>query len=241
VVKIKIQQFEGPLDLLLKLIEEKKLNITEVSISAVTEQFLAYMRSLTDLRPQELANWLVIASKLLVIKSRALMPLLSIPEEDEEDATDLTWQLYQYKLYKEASKHIDLVQKRKKQSWGRSSNFLQKITFYPDPKVNLATLRDTMSYLAKSLESIKSVPKKILEEVVTISAKITELQNAITKKVEIKMHKLIGSRGSKTEAIVTFLALLELVKQKILTVEQESMFSDIIIKSSDPNLQITSE
>ena len=143
-VKIKIQQFEGPLDLLLKLIEEKKLNIAEVSISAVTEQFLEYMRSLTDLRPQELANWLVVASKLLVIKSRALMPLLSVPEDNEEDATDLTWQLYQYKLYKEASRHIDQVQKRKKQSWGRSSNFLQKITFYPDPKVNMAALRDSV-------------------------------------------------------------------------------------------------
>jgi len=233
VIKIKIEQFEGPLDLLLNLIEEKKLDIAEISLAHVTEQFLEYIRSLTNLKPQELSDWLVVASKLLVIKSRALMPMLTLTEEDEQDATDLTWQLHQYKLYKEAAKQIDEVQKKRNQSWGRSTGYLQKITFYPDPRANSATLRDTMNHLAKSLESIAGVPKKILEEVVTISEKIDHLQKIISQKVETKMHELLKSAGSKTEIIVTFLALLELVKQKILTVEQESAFSDIVIKKTE--------
>lgn len=232
-MEIKIQQFEGPLDLLLKLIEEDKLDITEISLSHVTEQFLQYIRSLTDLKPQELSVWLVVASKLLVIKSRALIPTLKLSEEDEQEATDLTWQLYQYKLYKEAAHRIDQIQKRQKQMWSRSPGILQKITFYPDPKVNVATIRDVMLHLAKSLESITVIPKKILEEVITISEKIDQLQKMIAQKVEMKMHELVQSANSKTETIVTFLALLELVKQKILTVEQETMFSDIIIKRSD--------
>lgn len=229
-MKIKLKQFEGPLDLLLQLIEEQKLNITEISLAQVTEQFLLYMRSLTTLRPQDLASWLVVAAKLLVIKSRSLLPALKLPEEEIEDATNLTWQLYQYKRYKEAAKFLNRLQQGGRQSFTRQVSFIQKVAFYPDPAANPATLRNVMKYLAKTLEAFQAVPKKILEEVVTISEKINELQREITEKVETRLRDLLASARSKTEVIVTFLALLELVKQKILTVEQEASFSDIIIR-----------
>ena len=103
-MRIKIAQFEGPLDLLLRLIEEEKLNITEISLAHVTEQFLRYLRSQAYLKPQELADWLVVAAKLLVIKSHVLVPSLELPPEEREEATNLAWQLYQYKLYKEAAR-----------------------------------------------------------------------------------------------------------------------------------------
>ena len=87
-----------------------------------------------------------------------------------------------------------------------------------------------MHYLAKTLEEIANLPKKILEEVVSISEKIDHMQKLLAEKIEVRLHDLLKTAKNKTEIIVTFLALLELIKQKILTVEQEAMFSDIIIK-----------
>lgn len=229
-MRVKVQNFEGPLDLLLRLIEEQKLDITQISLATVTEQFLEYMRSQTKLPPQELADWLLVAAKLLVIKSKALIPQLEISEEEEQEATSLAWQLYQYKLYKEAAKALRKFDLRRRQGWSRQVVLTEKITFYPDRAVTTALLRDAMRYLAKTLAEIAVLPKKVLEEVVTITEKIDHLQKLISEKIELRLRDLIGKATSKTEVIVTFLALLELVKQKILTVEQETMFSEIIIK-----------
>lgn len=229
-MKIKIAQFEGPLDLLLKLIEEQKLEIKEISLAAVTEHFLRYLHAQTTLSPQELVDWLAIAAKLLVIKSKALLPALALPEEEQEEAINLTWQLYQYKRFKEAAKALRKLEARNLQSWGRHTAFVEKVSFYPDSSLTLSVLRDAMRFLAKTLEEIISLPKKILEEVVTISEKIEHLQNIIREKVELKLRDLLSKAKSKTEIIVTFLALLELVKQKILSADQKAMFSDIVIK-----------
>ena len=228
-MKIKVQQFEGPLDLLLQLIEQEKLNITEISLAAVTEQFLQYMRT-SDLKPQALADWLMVAAKLLVIKSRILVPSLDISAEEEQDTTSLTFQLYQYKCFKEAAKQLAAMESRNAQGWERHTSFTEKITFFPDPSITASALRDTMRFLAKYLEEIIKIPKKILTEVVTITEKIEHLQKLIQEKVELKLKDLLSSAKSKTEAIVTFLALLELVKQKILTVEQQALFADIMIR-----------
>ncbi len=229
-MKIKVAQFEGPLDLLLQLIEEQKLEITQISLASVTEQFLEHLRSQTGLKPQELADWLVIAAKLLVIKSKALLPALNLAPEEEQEATDLALQLYQYKRYKEAARYLAGLDSKRRQGFCRHAGFAEKITFYPDSRITPALLHSAMRYLAKTLEEIASLPKQILEEVVSISEKIGDVQKIIQEKVELKLKELLSNTRSKTELIVTFLALLELVKQKILTVEQEAIFSDIIIK-----------
>src|SRR3989344_6061074 len=227
-MRVKVQQFEGPLDLLLQLIEQEKLDIAQISLSSVTEQFLRYMRSQTNIAPGQLADWLVIAAKLLVIKSRILVPSLKF--EEEQDAASLAWQLYEYKKYKEAAKYLRGLDTKRKQGWSRHLTLVEKITFFPDPNVTSSVLRDAMRSLAKILEAIIRLPEKVLEEVVTISEKIDALQKLIYEKVEIKLRDLLKSAKSKTEVIVTFLALLELVKQKILSVEQETIFSEILIR-----------
>ena len=229
-MRVKIAQFEGPLDLLLRLIEEEKLNITEISLAHVTEQFLRYLRSQAYLKPQELADWLVVAAKLLVIKSHVLVPSLELPPEEREEATNLAWQLYQYKLYKEAARILRSFEAKRRQSWTRHTAFVERVTFFPDPAVTTMALGNCMHYLAKTLEEIANLPKKILEEVVSISEKIDHMQKLLAEKIEVRLHDLLKTAKNKTEIIVTFLALLELIKQKILTVEQEAMFSDIIIK-----------
>ena len=183
-MKIKTAQFEGPLDMLLQLIEEQKLSITDISLAHVTEQFLAYIRTPNNLRPQDLADWLIVAAKLLVIKSRVLVPTLELSAEEEQDATNLAWQLYQYKCYKEVAKYLKTLDVGK-QGWGRDAVFAEKISFYPDPDTDAAALQGAMKYLAKTLEEIVSLPKKVLEEVVTISEKIEHLQKSIQEIVDV--------------------------------------------------------
>src|SRR3989338_4333698 len=190
-MKIKTAQFEGPLDMLLQLIEEQKLSITDISLAHVTEQFLAYIRTPNNLRPQDLADWLIVAAKLLVIKSRVLVPTLELTSEEEADATNLAWQLYQYKCYKEVAKYLHSLDARQAQGWGREAVFAEKISFYPDSAVTAAALRDSMKYLAKILEEITALPKKVLEEVVTITEKIEHLQKIIHEKVELKLKDLL--------------------------------------------------
>src|SRR3990167_7246611 len=115
-MKIKLEQFEGPLDLLLTLIEEQKIDITQVSLSQVTEQFLQYVSTARGMHPEELADFLVVAAKLLFIKSKTLLPSLHIEEEDG----DLEKQLKMYKLYYDASQRIQAMLAQRRYSFSRA-------------------------------------------------------------------------------------------------------------------------
>lgn len=247
-VNIRTEQFEGPLDLLLQLIENQKMDITSMSLASVTEQFLEYVRTLltpTSTSPDEvgrggqeknplnLADFLVIAAKLLVIKSRALLPDLEFAPEEEETAYDLTAQLLVYKKYKEVAKFLKKMDARRFQSWTRETEFHDRITFVPDLDVTSAVLSEALQKLARELKEILKLPEQILTEVVSITQKIEQIQKLITEKVQTTLSSLLKDSKSKTEVIVTFLALLELIKQRILTVEQTEMFADIIIKKNN--------
>lgn len=229
-VKIKVEQFEGPLDLLLQLIEGQELDITSLSLAKVTEQFLDYVKQLQEKDPTHLADFLVIAAKLLVIKSKALLPNLELGIEEEESAYDLTQQLLIYKKYKEVAKYFRRMDLRRHQSWTREADFNDRITFMPDPEITSQTLADSIRKLANDLKEIVRLPQQVMAEVVSITEKIEHIQKLIADKVETSLSTLIKEAKSKTEVVVTFLALLELTKQRILTVEQNSIFEDIIIK-----------
>lgn len=229
-VKIKVEQFEGPLDLLLQLIEGQKLDVTSVALANVTEQFLDYVKQLQDKNPAHLADFLIIAAKLLVIKSKALLPNLELGIEEEESAFDLTEQLIQYKKYKEVAKHLRRLDLTRNQAWTREPDFNDQITFMPDPEVNKHTLAESIKKLANELKEVVRLPQQVMAEVVSITEKIEHIQKLIADKVETSLASLIKEAKSKTEVVVTFLALLELTKQRILTVEQSEIFSDIVIK-----------
>ncbi len=231
-VKVKIEQFEGPLDLLLQLIEGQELDITSLSLANVTEQFLDYVKQLQQKDPTHLADFLVIAAKLLVIKSKALLPNLELGTEEEESAFDLTQQLLQYKKYKEVAKYFRRLDLRRHQSWTREAE-IQMAAFMPDPDVTPFTLSASLQKLATELKEIIRHPQQILAEVVSITEKIEHIQKLIADKVETSLSALLKEAKNKTEVVVTFLALLELTKQRILTVEQNDIFSEIIIRKKD--------
>jgi segregation and condensation protein A len=231
-VKVKIEQFEGPLDLLLQLIEGQELDITSLALANVTEQFLDYVKQLQEKNPTHLADFLVIAAKLLVIKSKALLPTLELGIEEEESAYDLTQQLLQYKKYKEVAKYLRRLDLTRHQAWTREADFNDRITFVPDPDITPIVLSESVRKLANELKEIVRLPQKILAEVVSITEKIEHIQKLIAEKVETSLSSLLKEAKSKTEVVVTFLALLELTKQRILTVEQSAIFEDIIIRKT---------
>ncbi len=228
--QIKLQQFEGPLDLLLTLIEQQELDITQISLAQVTEQFLAFVKQLEQVNPTALADYLTIAAKLLVIKSKAILPSLEVETIEEEGEENLAEKLVRYKQFKEAAKYFKELDSRGLQSFTRAKVFSQRIHFFPDPTVDSSTLRTAISSVVNALKELDSLPKAKIREAISIQEKITILQLQLSSQIETKLSDLITGAKNKEEVIITFLALLELIKQKMFTVDQDALFMDITIK-----------
>lgn len=226
--KIKLEQFEGPLDLLLQLIEENELDITQVSLAQVTDQYIEYLNQLEYLNPDILADFLVIAAKLLLIKSKSLLPYLTMDEEDEGE--ELEKQLKIYKEFLEASKVVNQMIQKKKFSYVREKMPVSDIPVFNPPK-NLTKdkLNKIFCEIIADIKPLVAPPKKKMTKVVSISEKINQIKNTILNKASLDFGELIKNSKDKTEVIVSFLALLELVKQKTIAVNQKDKFSDIKI------------
>lgn len=232
--QIKLHQFEGPLDLLLSLIQEQKLNITELALSEVTEQFLAYVKELEDIDATALADYLSIAAKLLVIKSKAILPSLEVEVEEEESGEDLAARLILYQQFKEAAKWLKARDALQKQSFIRTLVFTERISFLPDPELRPEHLRQAADGILQILKELDNLPKAQIREAISIQDKIKELQALLSSQIETSLNDLLKTAKNKPEVIVTFLALLELTKQRLLSVEQEDLFTDITIKQYQP-------
>lgn len=233
--KIKLQQFEGPLDLLLTLIEEQKLNITEIALAEVTEQFLQYVKDLEQIEPTALADYLNIAAKLLVIKSKAILPSLDVAQNQElEPEEDLTEKLILYKKFKEVSRYLKQLDANRQQSFTRSAIFNERINFFPDPNVTTQTLHTSILRVLQQLKELDNLPKAKIKEAISIQAKISDLQAKLANKIETSLSELLAEAKNKDEVIVTFLALLELIKQRIFSVKQDILFTDVKITRYTP-------
>jgi segregation and condensation protein A len=224
------QQFEGPLDLLLSLIEDQKLNITEIALAQVTEQFLQYVRQLEELDPTSLSDFLAIAAKLLVIKSKAILPSLEIEQDEDDAGVPLETQLLLYKQFREVARHLKVLDAAGKQSFTRSLVFSQRISFFPDPNVTTQELHGAILKVLSELKELDNLPKARIKEAISIQEKITHLQGLLSRQIETKLSSVLAQAKNKSEVIVTFLALLELIKQRIFSVEQEALFTDITIR-----------
>lgn len=235
--QIKLQQFEGPLDLLLNLIEEQKLDITQIALAQVTEQFLQYIKQLERLDATTLADYLSIAAKLLVIKSKAILPSLDLEPDEEDVALDLTEKLLLYKQFKEVGKYFKKLDNRRRQSFTRTLMFTERISFMPDPEVNADSLHAAIVKVISGLKALDNLPKAQIKEAISIQEKIDHLQAVLSEKIETKLSDLLASAKNKPEMIVTFLALLELIKQRIFVVEQETLFTEITIKKSRSDVE----
>ncbi len=232
---ITLEKFEGPLDLLLQLIEKNKLNITEISLTKVTDQYLAYLEENKNIASEEVADFLVIAAKLIYLKSRYLLPDLAIAEED--DGLSLAKQLKIYRQYYLASKHINkLWLDRKLKGYSRNGdykNFIE-VGFVPPQDIKPHDLRDWWLEILQRLDQVVNLPKVVMLKAISISEKIKHIKDLIAGASQLKFSELINAKNNKTEIVVSFLAILELVKQKDIVVQQDSLFTDFnIYKNND--------
>lgn len=221
-----LEHFSGPLDLLLSLIDEEKLNISDVSLSAVTEQFLNYLERLENKKPEVMADFLVIATRLLLIKSRKLLPQFAL---EEEEGPSLEEQLRLYKMFVEAAKKLNKRWEDKNHSVFRVEPPRRPESFTPPKNLSLAALQESMVKLLRRLEPPKPLPQTQIDKTVLLEEKVKSIQALLKKSKNVIFSEILDDSQNRTEIIVTFLALLELVKGKEVALKQKKSFEEIMI------------
>ncbi len=228
--ELTLERYQGPLDKLLELVEEKKLAITEISLAEVTADFLNYLEKLEKEHsdPTLISDFLVVASKLVLIKSKILLPTLELNEEEEEDIRTFEKRLL---LYAELKKAKNII----KEKWNvfpqmASREFLSTIgaAFYPPKNLTAEDLALAFSKIFREFEKVMKPVKTIKIEMINLKEKIEEILKKITSKKPVELNNL-RSEGSRSELIVLFLAILHLIKAQLIYVEQAGHFSEIKI------------
>jgi len=238
--KVRVGQFEGPLELLLELIEKKKLHISDVSISQVADEFIEFIKSFEKFPTADSADFILIASTLLLIKSKSLLPNLALTEEEEGSIEDLENRLTAYKKYKELSANLEKM----------FGNFLyfatekknKMVVFSPTPEISQMSLQNALQEVIKNVpKKIEALPKVVVEKIISLEETINRLRERIQTSLKTNFSDFVKtskdkknfadiSREDKINVIVSFLAMLELVKQGMVRVNQNQHFADIQIE-----------
>ncbi len=238
--------FQGPLDLLLQLIERDELDISEISLVAVTDQYLQTIELLDEIEPGALADFLVIASRLLYIKSRTLLPKPAPPDEEEEDSADaLVRQLIEYRRFKAVASQLKQREDDGLRAFVRTAPRpdLEKRLDLSDvdmDKLHLA-LRRALARIPTDppLPRVMTYAITVAEQIDNVRSLILEAQRTGTDhaggraRTPVSFTALLSRKRSRMEVIVTFLAVLELIKQQEIRALQESTFGDIVLIPND--------
>src|SRR3989339_285913 len=231
-IEFKLEKFEGPLSLLLKLIEQEEMDITQVSLANVADQYVEYIKRSPEIDAEEVADFLVVAAKLLLIKSKALLPYL-YPEEAEE-IDDLEKQLRMYKEFVEAARKINLMIGKKKFMFTRVFNRRAMLAdanlFSPPAKIGSDDMRMIFRDLLTRLRPPEALEERTIISKVSIEDKILHIQQMLVTRIKMSFNKVLARAKDKTEIIVSFLAMLELMRQREVVLEQEELFSEIFIE-----------
>ncbi len=226
-IDFKLQQFTGPLDLLLNLVGEQKMDISEVSLSTVTEQYLKYLEQIETKEPEEMADFLLIAARLLLLKSKKLLPMLQ-PEEDE--GPSLEDQLRLYQAFVEASKKLN-----KRWLSGARADFRVEPArcpkeFVPPKNLNQKLLQEFFLKLLQRIKPLPELPQARMDKAVSVRDKIETIRALLQKAESVSFRELLGKASNRSEIIASFLALLELVKAENIVLRQKKTFEDILIE-----------
>jgi len=233
---IKLDHFEGPLDLLLRLIEEQQMDITRVSLSRVADQYLQHIESNRDITLEQLSGFLVVATRLILLKSKALLPVLDLTDEEEEEIEDLEWRLAEYKKFKESAKVLKSIIESGSEMFVREAYFGVRDIVWEKENLPNISVQDIQNAFARVLQSIpdpKKLKEKIIRRVLSLEDKIFQIQVIISERTQCVFSDIIAEKKDKTEIIVAFLAVLELVKRRILCVEQKTLWSEIRVISGE--------
>lgn len=220
------------MDTLLSLIEKRKLFINDISLAQVADDYIEYVKSLADFPIADSAHFILIASTLVLIKSKSLLPTLDLTDEEQDSIEDLEHRLREYQKYKNLSKHL-------RERFGIQTMYVRlpskdkTIVFAPDKNTNVNKISEVIKSIINNLPKHEMVPKAVVEKVISLEEMIDDLTVRIQKGIKMSFKDFVGgkksgtNRENKINMIVGFLAMLELVKQGIIQVRQDRDFHDI--------------
>jgi len=237
--KIKLEMFEGPLDLLLYLVKKDHLNIYDIPISRVTEQYLQYLNLMQLLDLNIAGEFLVMAATLMEIKSRMLLPAEeSLDEKEQEDPRqELVKRLLEYEKFKQIAETLRQKETDQREVFKRPQAEAEKVAFKEKEVYFEASIFDLINAFSAAL---KDVPKEVFYEVIkdefTIEEKVHEILHHLLEVQSVKLSELFSKAKNKIEVIVTFLAILELAKMKEIVARQSELFQEIEIARNKNNI-----
>jgi len=226
---LKQEKFEGPFDLLLDLIEKEKLAISDISLARITDEYIRYIKTLEKIDPEALAEFLVVAAHLMLIKSRSLLPSLALNQEEEQSLEELEKRLVEFKKLRVVAEELKKLEKLGRMV-SRESFYSFHPIFYPPPALTIDKLQSAFSAFLAALPKINKLAQEKLKRVISLQEKIAQLQTFLTESVEKAFSELVSGSREKIEVIVSFLAILELARQKFIDLDQGELFSDITIR-----------
>lgn len=229
---VKQESFEGPLDLLLDLIEKRKLHVSDVSLASVTDDFVAHVKEMEQYSISGVAHFVLIASTLLLIKSKALLPNLSLTEEESADIKDLEERLRVLQKIRELSTNIKDTF-GKKMIFSKSENKQIDVVFSPDETISLPGIKEGIMRVLASIPIKEIVPQAIVKKVISLEEMIERLVTRVQGSMRTSFKQFAEGHKEKVNVIVGFLAMLELVKQGVIAVTQDEHFADIDIETAE--------
>lgn len=240
--QVKLEKFEGPLATLLEMIEKRKLSINEISLAEVTDQYLNYLKALESFPLDEASGFVAIAATLILLKSASLLPAFTLTEEEKGDIKNLERRLQFYGLIRN---YIPILGKffGKKILFSREAFLGCSFEFLEPRGLTKKKLRLTLKQIISNLPQRKILPEAMVKKAVSLEKKIEEIVGRIHQQIEMSFadfsgldqsasQRLVGLGPKKIEIIVSFLAVLELIKRGFIIVEQSAVFDTIKIKKS---------
>ncbi len=226
---IKTAEFEGPVELLLQLIEERKMDISQVSLSAVADSYMERLKNIEEFPVGEVANFILVASTLMLIKSLTLVPNLEVSQEEQASIEELEARLKLYQQAKERARALRSI-------WGKSLIYFREpshntvTVFAPTTEITKVNLLDAIKNLIAAIPVKEILPEAIVKKVISLEEMMERLVTRIQKSIKMKFSEFANGNGDRTGIIVSFLAVLELVKRGSVMVRQGSHFGDIEIE-----------
>lgn len=236
--KLLIGDFEGPLDLLLHLIKKSKMEIFDIEISEITNQYLNYIKSMTDMNLDIASEYLVMASELIEMKSKKLLPKNEEKEEDEEvedPEVVLKRRLVEYQKYKESTSVFRDLEKNRSSYYTKAPESLKKYSLEKlenDGSVDVYDLLDAFQKLLERQEYNKPKNTKIARKELSVKERIVKIRDILRVNKRVNFVELFDD-FSKPYVVVTFLSVLEMVKSREINIKQDNNFSDIYIERVD--------
>lgn len=230
--QIELEQFSGPLDLLLQLIETEKLDISQVSLAKVTDQYLSYLEQAENISATELADFLLVATKLLVIKSKIILPQLN--DDEEDSAEELAAQLKIYKDYLDACRQMTAIIGQGQFCFSRekiAANF--EPAFSPPANLRADDLAATFAEIINRIDYVVNLPQKVMAKAISLREVVDNIRNRLKQFEQIRFREVLSQVHDRHEIVICFMALLELIKNNEVAVTQKGVFDDIMVTTAD--------